>query len=131
MPVAQLFTVCAPASSLTVWFAPLVNDGASLTAFTVNIKVFTSGPPTDRLTVTVILVVPFAFVAGLIVTTPVEPVITALKCAGSLGIKAVLLDDAVTEVIVLVSPASKGTTAWVASSNVLVSAMLASATCAS
>ena len=33
--VAQPIEVCAPASSSTVWLAPLVKDGASLTAVTV------------------------------------------------------------------------------------------------
>src|SRR5580765_3522287 len=74
-----------------------VTDGVSATGFTVNMKVFTSGPPTDRLIVTVILVVPLAFVAGLIVTTPVEPVIATLRCAASFGTSVALLDVAVTE----------------------------------
>ena len=38
MLVAQLATVCAPASSATVWSAPLVKLGASLTAVTVMVK---------------------------------------------------------------------------------------------
>src|SRR5882724_8832844 len=33
--VAQLFTVFAPDPAVTVWSAPLVKDGASLTALTV------------------------------------------------------------------------------------------------
>ena len=38
--VAQPDTVCAPASSSTVWLAPLVNVGGSLTAVTVIVKVW-------------------------------------------------------------------------------------------
>ena len=37
--VAQLLTVCAPASSVTVWSAPLVNEGTSLTVITVIVIV--------------------------------------------------------------------------------------------
>src|SRR5437870_2600185 len=36
--VAQFTTVCAAASSFTVWLTPFVNDGASFTAFTVITK---------------------------------------------------------------------------------------------
>ena len=32
--LAQAFTVCAPASSSTVWSTPLVKDGTSFTAVT-------------------------------------------------------------------------------------------------
>ena len=39
IPVAQPATVCAPASSKTVWFAPFVNDGASFTGVTVIVNV--------------------------------------------------------------------------------------------
>ncbi len=38
-PVAQPATVCAPASSSTVWSAPFVNDGASLMPETVTVIV--------------------------------------------------------------------------------------------
>ena len=38
MPVAQLGTDWAPASSLSVWSAPLVKVGASLTELTVMLK---------------------------------------------------------------------------------------------
>src|SRR5215475_15046778 len=37
--VAQGLTVCAPASSLTVWSAPLVNEGTSFTELTVIVAV--------------------------------------------------------------------------------------------
>ena len=37
MAVAQPATVWAPASSCTVWSAPLVKDGASLTGLTVTV----------------------------------------------------------------------------------------------
>ena len=37
--VAQPATVCAPASSSTVWSAPFVKDGASLTSVTVIVNV--------------------------------------------------------------------------------------------
>ena len=46
--VAQPGTVCAPASSSTVWFAPFVKLGASLTGVTVIVKVcaaLVSTPP--------------------------------------------------------------------------------------
>jgi hypothetical protein len=47
--VAQGVTVCAPASSLTVGSAPLVNDGSSLTPvivkLTVAVAVFGSAAP--------------------------------------------------------------------------------------
>jgi len=52
--------------------------------FTVNKNVLLSGPPV-RFTVTVIFVVPFPFVAGLMVTIPVDPTIATLKCAESFG----------------------------------------------
>ena len=39
IPVAQAVTVCAPASSATVWSAPLVKLGASLTPLTVIVNV--------------------------------------------------------------------------------------------
>src|SRR5437867_2082985 len=39
MAVAQPVTVCAAASSSTAWSAPLVNEGASLTAPTTTVKV--------------------------------------------------------------------------------------------
>ena len=71
MPMAQPAKTCAPASSLTVWFAPFVNYGASLTAVTVIVKVcggevslppFAVPPLSFAVTVTVAL--PLAFDAG-------------------------------------------------------------------
>ena len=69
--VAQGLTVCAPAFSSTVWSAPLVNDGASLTAVTVMVNVCGAEvslppfavPPLSFAT-SVIVAVPFAFAAG-------------------------------------------------------------------
>ena len=46
--VAQSLTDCGPASSSTAWSAPIVNDGASLTAVTVMVNVcsaLVSSPP--------------------------------------------------------------------------------------
>jgi len=40
MAVAQGLTVCAPASSFTVWLAPAVKLGASLTLLTVTVMVW-------------------------------------------------------------------------------------------
>src|SRR5215212_10452158 len=42
MLVAQPSIVCAPASSFTLWSAPLVKPGASFTASTVTLTVFWS-----------------------------------------------------------------------------------------
>ena len=74
MAVAQPATVCAPASSVTVWSAPLVNDGASLTAVTVTVKVRTAVPLSPAVprslsrppsvTVTVITAEPDALATG-------------------------------------------------------------------
>ena len=64
-PVAQPATVCAPASSSTVWSGPLVNDGASLTAVTVIVKVWmalVSSPP--------LAVPPLSWTSSVIVATP-------------------------------------------------------------
>ena len=69
--VAQPATVCAPASSRTVWSAPLVKLGASLTGVTVIVNVCgarVSTPPLAvpplSLSVSVIVAVPMAFGAG-------------------------------------------------------------------
>ena len=51
MPVAQPATVCAPLSSRTVWSAPLVNDGASLTALISIVNVTTGETSTPPLAV--------------------------------------------------------------------------------
>ena len=71
MPVAQPATVCAPASSSTVWSAPFVKLGASLTAVTVIVKVcaaLVSTPPLAvpplSCSVTVTVAVPLALAAG-------------------------------------------------------------------
>ena len=71
MAVAKLDTDCAPASSLTVWLAPGVKLGASLTLVTVMTKVcvadwFTppfSTPPSSS-SRSVIVAVPNALAAG-------------------------------------------------------------------
>ena len=69
--VAQGLTVCAPASSLTVWSAPLVKLGAWFTGVMVMTKVcaaevstppFAVPPLSDR--VSVIVAVPDTLVAG-------------------------------------------------------------------
>src|SRR5438093_13459219 len=69
--VAQPATVCGPASSSTVWFAPFVNDGTSLTGVTVIVKetcALVSTPPFDvpplSWTVATITALPFAFADG-------------------------------------------------------------------
>ncbi len=51
MLVAQVAAVCAPASSLIAWSAPLVKLGASFTAVTVTVTVATllSRPPSFAL----------------------------------------------------------------------------------
>src|SRR5262245_22944049 len=51
MFVAQLGTVCAPEPCATDWFGPAVNDGTSLTAFTVmeTVTVFESTRPSFAL----------------------------------------------------------------------------------
>ena len=64
--VAQLATVCAVASSLTVWSAPLVKLGTSFTAVTVTgtaIAVAEASRPSHAFTVNA-EIVPFAFAAG-------------------------------------------------------------------
>src|SRR6185436_15687346 len=69
--VAQPVTLAAPESSLTVWLAPLVNDGASLTAVTAIEKVWPAlwstpppaVPPSSN-TVTVTVAAPLALPAG-------------------------------------------------------------------
>jgi hypothetical protein len=70
-PVAHGFTVCAPASSFTVWFAPAVNTGTSLTPLIVIVKfcaVEVSTPPfavpPSSDSVTVIDATPLMFAAG-------------------------------------------------------------------
>ena len=51
--VAQFATVCAPASSATVWLAPPVNCGASLAAVTKSTrKVCVVWPPLASIAVT-------------------------------------------------------------------------------
>src|SRR5829696_9755662 len=77
MAVAQLVTDWAPASSLTVWSAPLANDGASFTGLTVIVNVWsplTSTPPLVVLPLsrsrTVIVADPLASAAGVYVRAP-------------------------------------------------------------
>ena len=71
MLVAQSATVCAPASSATVWLAPTVKLGAAFTPLTVMLKLcaalvstppFAVPPSSDR--VRVMVAVPTASVAG-------------------------------------------------------------------
>ena len=58
IPVAQPLTVCGPASSATVWSAPFVKDGASLTGLTVRWKESFTVTPFVKLTVTEMLAAP-------------------------------------------------------------------------
>src|SRR5262245_59147524 len=69
--VAQPATVWAPASSRTVWLAPLVKLGASLTALTVIVKVWAAltftpplRAPLSSCTWTVTVALPLALPAG-------------------------------------------------------------------
>ena len=78
IPVAQPLTVCGPESSATLWSAPLVKLGASFTAVTAIVKVcvaLVSSPPLAvpplSLRETETVAVPFAFAAGVKVSTPV------------------------------------------------------------
>ena len=71
MAVAHGLTVWAPASSSTVWSAPLVKLGASLTAVTVMVKVWVALLSTPPLAVppsswmlTVTMAEPLALAAG-------------------------------------------------------------------
>src|SRR5207302_1109651 len=113
--------VCNGASSLTVRSVPFVNEGASLTEFTVMMKDRddVSTPPFAvpplSVNVTVMVVVPETLAAGLIVTLPLEPVVVAFKWAASLGTTVELLEVAVTEIMVLASPVSNATTNCVSS----------------
>ena len=75
--VAQSGTLCAAASSLTVWSAPLTKLGASFTAVTLMTKVcsaLVSTPPFDMpplsVSLTVIVADPLAFAAGVYVRVP-------------------------------------------------------------
>src|SRR3954466_11817469 len=77
MFVAQWLTVCVPALLLTVWSAPLVNDGASFTGVTKMVKVCeaeVSTPPKNvpplSFKAIVITDEPFAFAAGVKVKVP-------------------------------------------------------------
>ncbi len=77
MPVAHPATLCAPASSSTVWSAPLVNDGASFTPSTVTVNVWLADsssppfavPPLSRRT-SVTVADPVALAAGVKVSVP-------------------------------------------------------------
>src|SRR5262249_53593012 len=87
--VAQPLTLCAPASSNTVWLAPLVKLGASLTEVTVMSKLCVGLWSTPPLAVpplsvsrSVIVAEPNAFAAGVSVTVPVgHPAGPALNSA--------------------------------------------------
>src|SRR5262245_51555956 len=79
MPVAQPLTVCAPASSSTVWSAPLVKLGASLTALTVMTKLCVGLESTPPLAVpplsfatSVLVAVPLAFAAEVYESVPAD-----------------------------------------------------------
>ena len=80
--------------------------------------------------VRVMFVVPDRLAAGLIVTIPVEPVIATLRWTESFGTSVGLLEVAITEVMVLVSPPSNGTRSCVSSLE-LVSARPANGNCVS
>src|SRR5882762_108864 len=93
MLVAQLGTVCGPESSATVWSGPFVNDGGSFTGLTVRMNV------SDMLcvplvTVTVMVVVPNWFAAGVIDNVRVDMVFGPTTML-ALGTNVVLLDVAV------------------------------------
>src|SRR4051794_5220154 len=63
MLVAQFAMLCGPASSATVWLPPFANDGRSLTASTVTVKLrlkFTR----PLFTVTVMTAMPLASAIG-------------------------------------------------------------------
>src|ERR1043165_7711206 len=77
--VAQFNTVCAPASSFTIWFAPLENEGGSFTEVTVIVKLCdaeVSTPPFNvpllSFRLTVMVAAPFAFAAGVYVSVLLE-----------------------------------------------------------
>ena len=79
MFVAHAATVCAPASSNTVWSAPLVKLGTSFTAVTLITNVCAALVSTPPLAVpplsckrTVIVALPLAFAAGVKVRLPFE-----------------------------------------------------------
>ncbi len=77
MLVAQPATLAAPESSFTVWSAPFVKDGASLTPVTVIVNVWpadVSAPPLavppSSCAATVIVAAPEALAAGVKVSVP-------------------------------------------------------------
>src|SRR5439155_1642430 len=82
MLLAQLLTLCAPASSNTVWSVPLVKPGGSLTAVAVIVNVCAAlvslpplaVPPLSCATM-VTVAVPLALAAVWYVSAPVEPLI--------------------------------------------------------
>src|ERR1044072_50507 len=80
MAVAQFETLWAPASSFTVWFAPLVKLGASFTGFTVIVKVWMALVSTPPLAVppsswiwTETVAEPLALAAGVKESVPLAP----------------------------------------------------------
>ncbi len=77
IPVAQPATDAAPESSLTVWFAPLVNAGASFTPVTVMVNVWPAdvlapplAVPPSSWAATVMVAEPAASAAGVKVSVP-------------------------------------------------------------
>ena len=77
IPVAQPLTVWAPASSFTVWFAPLVNAGESFTAVTMKLAASESVCPPKSLAVNVIVSEPFQSALGMpIVATRLPSIVT-------------------------------------------------------
>ena len=71
--LAQAFTVCAPASSSTVWSPPLVKDGTSFTAVTLWLS------PT--------LATLYALVPPAALTSSVAPVLTVTEESISLTVR--------------------------------------------
>src|SRR5947199_294965 len=92
MAVAQPLIDCGPASSLSVWSAPGVNEGASLTELTVRRKVSVMLPVAVAM-VTVIVAVPNRLAAGVRCSVRLPPV--PVKTRLALGTRVVLLDVAV------------------------------------
>ncbi len=71
--VAQPETLWAPASSATLASAPLVNDGASLTAVTVRVNDRVAVRPPAPVTVRVTVALPLRFAAGVAVRVRFAP----------------------------------------------------------
>src|SRR5439155_1280604 len=79
--VAQPLSDCAGESSSTVWFAPFVNDGTSLTAVTLIVTTWVAEvstpefavPPLSETSI-VRSAVPFAFAAGVKLRVPFDAI---------------------------------------------------------